>query len=303
MKLLCIFPITGNEGNIQHIFGEWKKLTPTFETLGASKLDIKFTRVDYSYVPTNKSFEGVPKGRGILECLKNCSETPDCVLVCDGSNKIPYSYLIDVFRELVSDISVHCVMGNRTNNKAISEHRYLIERFEIFMLKRYHKHDEDIPDGQCGIWGYKTGKLSVNGTQKEIALTAEEYEVELDLLSEVLEKKLNQSFVEIALPETRIGTQFTFEKNLVKLRFLFKKYGGLKENVQEYLGEFEKENKSRIGGLSGESLQYWAKYKQEITAMPEQTPKMEREARTPFVTNDSLINLWDNEYDDQWNKY
>ncbi len=31
--------------------------------------------------------------------------------------------------------------------------------------------------------------------------------------------------------------------------------------------------------------------------------KMERERKTSFVTNDSLINLWDNEYDDQWNKY
>ena len=213
MNVVCIFPVTNNSQNIPEILIEFKnKIAPNLIKLGASNCEIKFAGTDYIFVGTNQTLEGKPKGQGILECLKNCLKIPDCVIVCDGSNAIPYHYIVSIFQELVSDASMCCVMANRRKNKAISPERFLIEEFEIFILKEYFRHDKEILDGQCGLWAFRKGELDINGHKKEIKLTARSYEIELDLLSEVLEKDLEYSFVDVKLPIRDVSSSFKYKK-------------------------------------------------------------------------------------------
>jgi len=263
MNVVCIFPVTNNSENQPEILKKFKeKIAPSLINLGASNSEIKFAGTDYIFVGTNQTLEGQPKGKGILECLKNCSNPPDCVIVCDGSNAIPYEYIVPIFQELISDSVMSCVMANRGENKAISKERFLIEEFEIFILKRYHNHKREIPDGQCGLWAFRTGKLNTNNSQKEIKLIAQSYEIELDLLSEVLEKNLEYSFVDVELPPREVSSSFEYKNNLMKMKFLLEKYkdNKLKELIPNYFDEFERGRLERISEIK----ENWENYKRDV---------------------------------------
>ena len=116
MMVVCLFPVTNNIDNAPLILNKFKtEIAPKLEILGATNIEIRFPGTNYVYVGTGKTLEGQPKGKGILESLKNCSIKPEYVLVCDGSGKIPYNYIIDIFRVLVSDSNIQCVMTNIVN--------------------------------------------------------------------------------------------------------------------------------------------------------------------------------------------
>lgn len=262
MKVVCIFPVTNKAENIPHIIKSFEKeVAPGLCFFGAINPEIKFAGTDYVYVANNCSLEGKPKGRGILDSLKNMSKPPDFVIVCDGSGKIPYKYIVDVFQELTSDSSSWCVMANRTNNKAISQARYLIERFEIYSLKQCHNHTKEIPDGQCGLWGFRFGKFNDNGIQKEIKLSGEGYEIELDLLSEILSKKINYSFINVELPEAEVKTSFRSEDNIKKMKFLMKKYTPLNESITNYIKSFEQTQEFSYLCSDEKIASSWVEYK------------------------------------------
>ena len=263
MNVVCIFPITGNHENIAKIMLEFKEtIGPQLKILGATQLEIKFAGNEYVYVGTNQTLEGPPKGKGILQCIRNCPTPPNVIISCDGSNKIPYSYIINIFQEIVSDYNLCCVMANRKGNKAISEFRYLIENFEIFILRKYYNHNRIIPDGQCGLWAYKYGKLNLNGDKKEINLIAEGYEIELDLLGEVLKNNLTYSFVDVTLPHApleNVKSLFNYENNLKKMKFLFTRHERLKDLIDKYFLEFEK-----INPIKPEIKEQWENYKLDV---------------------------------------
>lgn len=265
MNVVLIFPVTNNSENQPKILSEFKeKIAPKLNMLGAEMIEIKFAGTDYVFVGLNKTLEGKPKGEGILECLKNCANPPpDFVIVCDGSNAIPYHYIVPIFQELISDSSICCVMANRGENKSITEERFLVETFEIFILRKYHNHIKDIPDGQCGLWGYRAGKLNVNGCQKEINLSAKSYEIELDLLSEVLEKNLEYSFIDVILPTRTAKSSFTYDNNLIKMKFLLNKYKKLKNLLPDYFKEFEEKNSDKISRVK----MTWESYKKDINKL------------------------------------
>lgn len=264
MKVVCIFPVTGIPENIPTIIEAFRKnIAPSLCAFGAIKPEIKFAGTDYIFVANNESLEGQPKGKGILDCLKNVSKSPDFVIACDGSGKIPYGYITDIFQELTSDSKTCCVMAKRGKNKAISNFRYLIERFEIYALKKYQGHKKEIPDGQCGLWGFRYGKIDVDGGENEIKLTGIGYEIELDLLGEVLEKKLRYSFVNIELPEKKAKTSFDYTQNIIKMQFLIKKYPKFNFLIPKAFNEFEKEEEFK-GLIKEGEKEHWKKYKKDI---------------------------------------
>jgi len=260
MKVICVFPMFPVEKyhkNIPDIITKCKiKIFPKLCLLGAINPEIRFSNIKYKYVETNKVLEGEPKGEGILGCLEGIKDI-DYAIICDGSGKIPYENIIGIFQELMSDSNVHCVMGNRINNKAISPPRYLIERFEVFVFKKYFNYTREIPDGQCGLWGYQKGEINFNGNKKEIKLTARSYEIELDLLSEVLEKNLNFLFVDVELPPQKEidNKEFKKEDSLVKMRFFLNKYPKLSADIPKRIVEFEKKE------VNKELEKYWKEYK------------------------------------------
>lgn len=240
MKLLIIFPVANNQGKIPSIIKKFKEFYNDLIILGADEsIPLKFGNVNVYFLPTNTEAISVPKGRGILEQMKNVSEKPDVVLVCDGSDAIPYNYIVDIFQEFVSDASISCVMAHRAGEKSISSARYLIERFEVFSLKKYYGYQGEIPDGQCGLWCFKYGKFCVGNSKKEIKLTAQNYEIELDLLGEVIKNKLKFSFVPISLPIRQEPSAFKPKNNIDKMDFLKKQHIGLTERLPSLLQEFE----------------------------------------------------------------
>ncbi len=268
MRVVCIFPITNNIQNAPNIIEEFKNsIYQRLRILGATEVEFKFAGTEYIFVPINETLEGQPKGKGILQCLKNTPTLPDVVICCDGSGKIPYSYIPDIFQEISSDSSVACVMANRVGNKAITPSRYLIERFEIFSLKRYHKSQKEIPDGQCGLWTYRAKPIKINGTEKIVNLTAEGYDIELDLLDEVLSKGLNHSFVDITLPNVPLKTSFTVIDNIKKMKFLVNKNYHLTDSLQEYFIEFEKTEIFKSQENDKKSINNWDNYKKEVKLM------------------------------------
>ena len=266
MKVVCIFPITNNADKMPDILKQFKlHVAPGLQFLGASNPEIKFAGTDYVFVAADQMLEGEPKGKGILECLKNVPTGADYVICCDGSHKIPYKYIVDIFQALVSDSKIVCVMANRVGNKGIDNFRYLIERFEIFALCKYHNYSLQIPDGQCGLWGYKLGEINVIGATTSIKLTAVGYDIELDLLGEVLENKLPFLFVNIELSEQpKILTSFQYRNNLGKMKFLCEKYSHFDTSVFPYLAEFEKSNIFSDLCDSEELKERWKKYKEDL---------------------------------------
>ena len=70
------------------------------------------------------------------------------------------------------------------------------------------------------MWGYRHSKLKINDTETEIKLTGIGYEIELDLVSEVVEKKLEYLFLNIDLPQRQVGSSFKFQ-NILDLNLLF----------------------------------------------------------------------------------
>ena len=128
MKVACLFPITNNAKQYPQILEYFsKEIKPQLTLLGATDGAITFPGSDYTFVATNETLEGKPKGKGIIGSIKNLATKPDVVIVCDGSGKIPYKYVLDIFQELTSDSSICCVMANRGENKAIGLFRYLID--------------------------------------------------------------------------------------------------------------------------------------------------------------------------------
>jgi len=264
MKVVCIFPVTGIPQNIPDILSKFeKKIAPGLCAFGAIKPEIKFAGTDYVFVPNEESLSGESKGKGILDCLKNLSKLPDFVIACDGSGKIPYEHIVDIFQELTSDSKTCCAMAKRGENKAISDFRYLIERFEIFTLKKYHNYEGEILDGQCGLWGFRYGKIDIDGGEKEIKLSGLGYEIELDLLGELLEKKLKYSFVNVELPKKLLKTAFDWTDSLKKMKFLIDKYSKFEYCIPEAFEEFEEEEEFKTL-IKEKEIEYWKKYKKDI---------------------------------------
>ena len=124
------------------------------------------------------------------------------------------------------------------------------------------------------MWAYRNGKLNCNGKEHEIKLTGEGYEVELDLLNEVLLKDLKYSFVNVNMPDQKekIPTSYTDKDSLKKLRFLCSKCLKLKDHLLECLTEYEKseEFKAIITGAGEGDLKKWnEEYKPAVKSLAE----------------------------------
>ena len=264
MKIFCIFPCTNYEDKISTILKIFhQNIAPKLKSLGSTKTNYSFGPTNYEFVETDETSRGDGKGKGIIKSVHNLDEKPDVVICCDASGAIPYEKIIDIFTRLVSDSSIHCVMSNRIGNKSVTPIRYLIERFEIFAIQTLHEHDTKILDGQCGLQCYRYGKTNINNSEEEIKLTAQGYDIEIDLVDEVLSKKFKYSFVDIVLPPRDVLSSYNKEDSLKKMNFLLNKQNKLKDKLQEYINNFE--DTEEFKELIDESIRKeWDEYKEDI---------------------------------------
>src|SRR3990167_6835500 len=98
MRLALLFLMRKYETKYPEISGYLKNgLHNELRLLGFDHIDIKFPGMDYTYVATNDEIEGIPKGKAIVDALKNLQHTPDIVMICDGSGKIPLTNIPRIF--------------------------------------------------------------------------------------------------------------------------------------------------------------------------------------------------------------
>lgn len=273
MKVLCIFPVggryQGNRGDITERFAKF--IQPKLMQLGANNVSFSCPPAPENYptikTETNSLNSKTPKGQLIRACIQGLSEKPDVVIMCDGSGKISYEKVVDVFQELTSGVDMCCVMSNRVGDKCISESRYLVERFEVSVIAKINNHHKIIPDGQCGLWGFRCGKIQNNGDEKEIYINAQGYEIELDLLDEVLSKNLQYSFLDVELkPLEPIKTDFSDEEHMKKMDFFLRKKStvDLKRLVPTYIEEFQDSEEFKKLCNKPVIVEDWKKYKDNL---------------------------------------
>jgi len=269
MDVLCIFPLSNNYEKLKDIIDCFIREIAVNLAPPCTNVHIITPNPDYQYVgvgdivPISK-----PKGQFIIDAIKSSSPQIDYVLMCDGSGAIPYKYTIDIFQALISDPKIHCAMIERIGqNKAISKERFLIEKFEVFSLKKFFGYAEDIPDGQGGLWGFYRREIEKNGIKNKINLTAKEYDIELDLLSEVLEKNFGFLFVPITLPKREIISAFTYENNIRKMIFLLDKHPMLSNKLKSFLDEYLIQAKQEIDTLDENGKIIWEKYKKDVLTL------------------------------------
>jgi len=234
--------------------------------LNQNNFGVSFTPINYSFAPNNPTPYNVPKGTGIRAII-DYTLPPETthVICCDGSNKLPFRYIKDIFQELISDSSSLCVMANRKGDAAISDERLLVERFEIFSVTTYFEYKKELPDGQAGLWGYRLRGTRKGNEDKNIRLTADGYGIELDLLSEVISKQIPFTFIDVNIEkEDKRPTGYNYEDNLRKMKFITEKHAGLKEHVPSFFTDFEKQEKIR-GLLENKDMgTYWERYKKDL---------------------------------------
>lgn len=213
---------------------------PVLNRMGFQNVKILPLDSDFIYTKRGKTIsfsDGVPKGICVKEGIQRAIDEndPKYIIFLDGSGKISPDTIID-FIEAFYDKKCDVILGERKGNKGITKERYSIEKFELFILEE--KYNCNLPDGQCGCWAFKP----FIDQHKRISLTAEDYSIELDLLSEILEKKLNFVFVPVKITvkddENKPITYFKPENHETKIKFLAEKLSLRKFELIAYADHF-----------------------------------------------------------------
>ncbi|PIZ88050.1 MAG: hypothetical protein COX91_02210 [Candidatus Nealsonbacteria bacterium CG_4_10_14_0_2_um_filter_39_15] len=243
--------IIKEENKRRAIFREWRltKFEPQIKNL------FKDVIIDYLLAFTEQidrvgqslvvKYEGAtPKGtmvRGKLLSLISKIDYSDIdknyLILIDGSGKIEFDSVFKVLKALV--IGKQVILGCRFKGSGISLRRKKVEIFENFLVSERYK--VDLPDAQCGCWGIRVGIL------KSLSLTANSYEIELDLVTSALESNLSICFVPVKA-FFKAGTGFTSKEDLTKLNFLVNKLG-----LDEYILNALYEKFKKTYGLSLDS--------------------------------------------------
>lgn len=146
--------------------------------------------------------------------LKKYSDIDNSYFVLiDGSGKINFDSVYNVLKGLEQK---QVIFGCRPISRGIEDARVKMEHFENFLLEEKYK--ATLPDAQCGCWGFNLGVL------KDMPLTAESYDIELDVIINALERRLDIGFIQVTMKNVgskkKKETNFKFHANFEKLDFL-----------------------------------------------------------------------------------
>ena len=164
--------------------------------------------------------------------VQGLGERGSVAVYIDGEG-IPPRHIRDHLRLLPEGGATISV--RRNPDWGIGHERKLAEMFELWLVSRIFNVDP-LPDGQCGLWSLSWEAANV------IDLRARTFEVELDLLTELLLNKVPLRFVDVEV-EPADGTTFRKEDHRKKLLFLAAKF---KLSPDAVMREFE--GFSRING-------------------------------------------------------
>jgi hypothetical protein len=232
-------PLT--ESTIQYIKDE---VLPVLDKMGLGKISIEEVHENTQYVEKTRTitYNGkVPKGKAIRDCLSYLYEkSPEIIIYMDGSQKIDKKYIINICEIFRDRQDCDIVLSKRGTEKGIAIERYQVEEFENYIVENHYKCH--LPDGQCGCWAFKNHQH----VSHKINFTAEGYEIELNLMIEVLEKKLNFVFMPLEIVTEKGKSPLTagFPKELYveihtqKIKFIAKSLQKKKFEIVAILDEF-----------------------------------------------------------------
>ena len=210
--LLTIIPCFGYE-EMQPKLAKWFGRAETRERLtelGVTKLITIFPRVGAFLDKGLKIVGRIGKGKVIRIALEtNKGKRLDYVICMDGDGQIPFGSIFEICFQLRSQ-PIDAILACRKGEFGISEYRKLIEKFELFLVSQLYS--VDLPDGQCGCWGFRGELLN------EIELEAEGFEIELDFLVELLRTDTQFGFIEITVVK---GDETTFSVKSHKDKIVF----------------------------------------------------------------------------------
>lgn len=228
-ELLIVAPFFGYDKNVDIYNDEFASFEDEFEELGIEHVSFRHLDTKTYLVEGVQIMKKVPKGKIIRLALEaNKSEKNDYLISIDGDGQIPRKHILDILKQLVN--GVPAVLSCRKNKSGIDETRNSVEKFELFLLSQAF--GSNLPDGECGLWGFN------KNTFERIFLSANGFEIELDVLTELLSKKIKFGFVRTDVSESKITTVGP-DNDENKLIFLREKLGFGKDFIFSMSEKFE----------------------------------------------------------------
>jgi hypothetical protein len=133
----------------------------------------------------------------------------DYVICIDGDNDIQFDNILRVLDVLMrgEKVCLSCRQGKFGLRKPRNE----IERFELNILEAVF--NKSIPDGQCGCWGMH------HSIVKKLKLSAIGFEIELDVLINILKMGINPFFIDLEIKQEG-DSEFNVKSHEEKLKFI-----------------------------------------------------------------------------------
>jgi len=242
-ELGLAIPFFGKPEECQVSFYNWlgnKKTIQRFKSLGIDMDEITFEfgrPGDVLETQGLKFGDVVPKGVCITRLIDELRINDPKTYICIDGEGINFDYVFDLmiaFQTFPIYASIACRKGKfgLDNPK-----RELAERFELFVLSNIF--DEDLPDGQCGCWGFKKEILH------KLDLSAKGFEIELDFLIRLFQERFPFCFIPV---EVKPGKSKLFKEkdHLMKLEFIAKKTYRGRYELLAFLEEFERKENAQL---------------------------------------------------------
>jgi hypothetical protein len=213
-KLFLIIPFFGYDP-VQVNVMKWIKDDKTrerFLKMGFNPPQIHALNINEKIDDGVQIVDRVPKGKAIrLLLAARRTDKVDYIVCIDGDGQIPFDNIFEMCFQL-KNRPVEAILSCRKGHLGVSEDRAIIEQFELYLLGQLY--GCRLPDGQCGFWGFKGELLD------RVNLTADGFEIELDLLAECLDAKPRVLFGFIET-EVKEGEKTTFDIMDNKRKLIF----------------------------------------------------------------------------------
>ncbi len=171
-----------------------------------------------------------------IRCHQQLYRENSLVVLVDGSGKIDFNMANDVVKALVKNGPL--ILGYRKNPEETMIHdRVVVEKFENYLIET--KYNVDLPDAQCGCWGFHTSLL------KHLPIIAQSYDIEADILIGALAAGILPNYIPVRLiPKLdQMGnkqTDYQPEEDIRKLCFLIYRLDILPLSLPAFINDFEK---------------------------------------------------------------
>lgn len=182
-----------------------------------------------------KFYDITPKGSAITAALSSIKNEYEDYLhhyfvYFDGDGQIPFDIPFSILKQLKKE-KEKFVIGCRSGRPGIHPERYLIEKFELFLIE--HKFGVYLRDGQCGCWGFQTEVL------KKYFPTGKGFDIELDVLSNFLRHHIYPSYVYTPV-KYKEDTTFKAKDHEKKLYYLIERLEWTREYILSLSKKFSK---------------------------------------------------------------